>query len=187
MHRKAAALAVVVLLLASMVIVAYWLTSHRTSSSTARTTAVQAGGAYSLEGVYVVILGTMACPHCRAEKKFFESTMPGVAYFCSIDRSGSSCAKAFSILFSAGVTRGTPTNVLCDNRTGRVKAIVVGDVRSVAAWLKLANSTLGNSTRIPVYYGDKLAGYLELRETSSATELYRLLCINTLEDSIKLG
>jgi glutaredoxin len=140
--------------------------------------------------VYVVILGSPACPHCRAQKSFFEHEMPGKAYFCDVDRKDSACMKAFSLLFNAGVTSCVPTMVLCDNVTGAVRAIVVGELESLNAWNKLFKST-PNST-IPMYIELKdeyrVEGYLKPKAgADSLQQLYQLLCVETLRDSSRVG
>jgi hypothetical protein len=147
-------------------------------------------GNYSASNVYVVILDSPACPHCRAQKGFFERKMPGIAYLCDVDKRGSTCMKAFALLFKAGVTNGIPTMIVCDNATGTIKAIVVGELESVDAWNKLF--TLATNNTIPVCIGlkdeYKVAGYLKPKAgADSLRQLYQLLCIETLRDSSRVG
>ncbi|ABM81182.1 hypothetical protein [Hyperthermus butylicus] len=134
------------------------------------------------EGRYVVILGSLGCPHCRALKAFFEDKLPGVALFCSIDARDSTCARAFASLVTARITMGVPTSVVCDNSSRRVVAIVLGEYGDVAGWRQLLN--LSPAQRIPVYTGSSIVGYVEPRDH---TEFYKLLCLDTLQDAERLG
>lgn len=84
-------------------------------------------------GMYLVILGTGGCPHCRAMKDYLPRVYPDV-YFCEIMRRGSVCAEAFMKLFTAGVTSGVPTIVACSNTTGRVVFVEVGEYRNTTWW-----------------------------------------------------
>jgi hypothetical protein len=115
--------------------------------------------------------------------------MAGKAYFCSVDKRGSTCEKAFALLFSTGVTNGIPTMIVCDNMTDNIKAIVIGELESVKAWNEIF--TAKHNTSIPVYIGlrsrYKLAGYLKPKsEGKVLQELYKLLCVDTLKDSVKV-
>lgn len=150
------------------------------------TSTTSASGAAGGSEAYIVILGSLGCPHCRALKSFFEREMPGTALFCSVDNRGSTCVKAFSVLFNARVTSGVPTSIVCSNSTERILAIVVGEVKDAGFWEKLlAGSSPGGE--IPIYYGEEKAGYLKPKSPEEAEKLYKLLCIETLRDSKLLG
>ncbi|KSW11621.1 hypothetical protein CF15_01975 [Pyrodictium occultum] len=150
-------------------------------------TATPAAGAEP-PGRYIVILGSAACPHCRAMEAFFEEKLPGVAYFCDIDARGSSCWRAFSLLVAERVTLGVPTIVVCDAESHRVDGIVVGEYEDAGWWRSILSNgvSTGNATTIPVYIGGRLAGFVGAR-LGGMGSLYNLLCRETLADARALG
>lgn len=122
-------------------------------------------------GVYLVIIGTLSCPHCRAMKDFLPSLGIGT-YFCEIARKGSVCAKAFMELFESGIAPGVPVIVACSNLTKSILFIEVGEYRSQTWW----SSVLSKPPSEPrVYIAGKPKTTLD---PVLAEKLSKLICIN---------
>ena len=104
---------------------------------------------------YLVVYGTLRCPHCRALKSFLEHYFPGVMTFCPVE--DEECREKLALLYTSGVTTGYPTTVVCTG-DGRIVAIVVGEYPDRAFWEKIL-STPKNGTLVPVYYLGRIAKY----------------------------
>ena len=124
---------------------------------------------------YFVMLAIKTCPHCVAMEKFFKN-LPVDSYYCDIQQS-KECSNAFWKLYDKGVTRGTPTILVC-SKDGLL-LVEVGEYQNETWWLSVPNNLepLREGT-IPVYITGKQR--LQLTLTS---DLYDVLCVKTLEGS----
>ena len=131
--------------------------------------------------LYLVILGTEGCPHCRAMKEYLPEIVNDT-YFCEIMRQDSACAKAFMELVTAGITKGVPTIVACNKLTGQVVFVVVGEYRDTAWWRKV----LANPPSEPTVYVEGKP--VTTLDPVTAQKVSRLVCAEAVEkgDASKL-
>ncbi len=122
------------------------------------------------DGNYIVVYGTMKCPHCRALKAFLDQHYPGRSVFCPVENR--TCLERLLALYRAGVTTGYPTSCVCTAK-GWLVAIVVGETRSKEQWDRLLSGSPPVDGAVPVYYGERLVGYYK---PESYEEASRLLC-----------
>lgn len=130
--------------------------------------------------VYLVIIGTESCPHCRAMEGFLPG-MGAAVFFCEIAEKGSTCAKAFMELFTSGVAPGVPVVAACSNLSKSLLFIEVGEYRNATWWRRV----LLNPPREPeVYVAGKPKSSLD---PVLAEKLSRLICVDAVKDAKQLS
>ncbi|MEM1696762.1 MAG: hypothetical protein QXJ18_04370 [Desulfurococcaceae archaeon] len=128
-----------------------------------------------INGVHFYTYGHMGCPYCKALKEFFETRIPGSSVFCDISTVGEYYdmfyAQTSYIVNHTSLNPDVPqlllyrlvgaiprTLVVRENKY--ILAVVVGAVEDLNFWMNL--SCLEPSTRIPLFSGNTLVGYIEL-------------------------
>ncbi len=127
------------------------------------------GGACSAAFFYEY--GASWCPSCRSLHEFFSSKYPNQHFFCAIDVY-KACDDGFTKFATEVTGSGSiPQTLVLVNRT-HVLAVVIGAVTEEGFWASI--SCAQPSARVPVYYGTRLLGYLDLNTTdhSSFIEKY---------------
>ncbi len=146
----AAALAVA---LAAALAAAYVLQQRPGGAASAEPAAVEASQAGGGE-VYLVVLGTVACPHCRAMLGF----LPGLGvpvYFCEV-YGNKTCMDTLALLARLGVADGVPVVAACSG--DRLLFIEVGELRDHGWWLGMLRQP---PPRPLVYRGGRPAAALD--------------------------
>ena len=116
--------------------------------------------------------GTSKCPHCSAMHVFLEKNYPGSHYFCDI-ATNRICVKYFVHYLNATGLPGLVPQVIVVKNASYVVAIVIGEIENKTFFDSL--SRLEPSTRIPIYEGGSLVGYIVLNTMSDHKRLIRLL------------
>ncbi|MEM1694989.1 MAG: hypothetical protein QXS14_03710 [Desulfurococcaceae archaeon] len=145
-----------------------------------------------VNGVHFYIYGQMGCPYCKALKEFFETRIPGSSVFCDIgtveEYYEMFYAQTVYIMNHASLNPDVPqlflhrlvgaiprTLVVRENKY--ILAVVVGAVEDLNFWMNL--SCLEPGTRIPLYNGNTLVGYIELGTTDHSEFVEKWLPVAT--------